>query len=186
VVAAALMANSPPARAAGLANASSARSELSHEQWQWRKPEPPRPIVFGAVGLGYPELVNARLGLYVLSRLTLEGVYGLVNFNHMAGGGLTVYLFGQSRENAPPTSSFALSVYLRNNMFRELGIEAVRDKLGITAELGGGYAYHADNGLLLRTELLVLASPDRHGATMLPLFRLSAGWTFPFQTLSAP
>lgn len=152
----------------------------SAQAWQRRSPEPPRPIVFAAAGLGYPELANGRAGLYVLPRLTLEAIYGLVRFNHMIGGGLTVYLFGASREEAPPLNSVTLSVYLRNNMFRELGRESVRDELGGSGELAVGYAYHGDNGALVRAEGVAMTVPDRHAAEVVPVFRLSAGWTFPF------
>lgn len=155
-------------------------TQTSPRLWQRRKPEPPRPIVFAAAGLGYPELANARLGLYVLPRVTLEGVYGWVQSSHMVGGGLTAHLFGESRRDAPPLNSFTLSLYLRNNVARQFGIESSREHLGIAGEVGAGYAYHADYGLLARAEVVVMASPDRHGAEMIPLLRVSAGWTFPF------
>jgi hypothetical protein len=138
------------------------------------------PIVFVAAGLGLPEVVNAQLGLYLHPRISLEGVYGWVLFNHMAGLGLTTYLLGSTRGDAPPSHSLTLGGYVRSNIERPLLSDSAGEKLGTLGELGVGYAYHADSGFQVRSELVGLATFTRHAVEGGALVRFSAGWAFSF------
>lgn len=143
--------------------------------------EPVRPLVFVAVGPGYPEYVNARVGVYLVPRLTLETVYGLVESSHMVGLGLTGYVLGESRVQAPPTHALTMSLYLRNNLFRPMLSDSTPKEFGVSGELAAGYAYHGEYGAVLRAELVGMTLVERHTLGFQPLLRVSAGWTFPFR-----
>lgn len=144
------------------------------------KKEVVRPYLFASLGMGFPELANAQLGVFVHPRVTLDAVYGWVLFNHMVGGGLTGYFFGTPREHATPGHTLTLSGYIRNNIAEPFGATSAGETIGATAELGIGYAYHAAFGLRVSGQVLGFVTPERHTITGGPVLRLSAGWVFPF------
>jgi len=174
----------PPALASGGESAETsgvAGQNSDAELLRWRDAQPVRPLVFVAVGPGFPEYVNARAGVYLVPRLTLETVYGFIDSSHMVGLGLTGYVVGESREEAPPTNALTMSLYLRNNLLRSMWSGSKSADLGVSGEFAAGYAYHGEDGALFRVELVGMTLVRRHSLEVEPVLRISTGWTFPFK-----
>jgi hypothetical protein len=166
--------------AAEVATTHVASEALSAKALEKPAPEVVAPFLFAGLGAGFPELANAQLGVYLHPRVTIEAVYGWLSFNHMLGLGLTGYFFGTPRQHATPAHTVTVSAYVRNNLGQPFGATSVRETIGVTAEAGLGYAYHAAFGLRVTGQVLGFVTPERHTVTGGPLLRLSVGWVFPF------
>lgn len=133
-----------------------------------------RPAIF--VGIGFPELLHAEIGLFVHDRLALEVRGGNVLFNMLVGAGATGYLLGETN-GRPPRHALLLSGDYRVNVYPPLRLDTGGERLGSALGTGLGYGFTSTIGFSVRLLATILWYWEK-GVALGATATLGVGWVF--------